>query len=380
MNEPPYIPDFDILRTLGRGGVATVYLARERTGARRQVAIKVLNDATTPEGQAPVLLAAEAALIGRVRHPSLLRVYRLGRSGDWHFLVGEHLPGGDLKTRIRAGLAVEAALTILRQLAGALGVAHAAGFVHRDLKPENVLFRANDTPVIIDFGLATQEGTAGGDMSGTPMYMSPEQITGAPVDRASDVYALGCVLVEMLTGKPPYPLDSPAAVFFAHVNQPIPVLPPQLADVQPLVERMLAKDPARRVPAGPALDGLIELHWLTAPEAGERQLSSTQRLTDEDPPGRRVQPESRRADSNEDAWLDEFEKDLVADSGDDTPEPDDDVRERFERARTLLAYGRVRQARELLTDIAAYGPAVDASIARDLLQRIVERGGDAGTR
>jgi serine/threonine protein kinase len=380
MSTQPAIPGFDILQPIGRGGAGTVYLAQEQGGARRHVALKVVHDAATPPGEVPAVLAPEAALIGRVRHPSLLRVYRHGRSDDWHFLVAEYLPGGDLKRRLRAGLSVEASLTILRQLAGALGVAHEAGFVHRDLKPENVLFRANGTPVIIDFGLAAEEGTASPDMSGTPMYMSPEQITGAPVDRRSDVYALGCILCEMLTGRPPYPLDSPAAVYYAHVNQPIPMLPSALADLQPLLERMLAKDPQRRVPAGPALDALIERHWLVAPEAGDLFLATTQRVPAVVASGdgdTAAAPGGASAGGGDEAWLDDFERELVAGvddaaspGGDDDAVGDAEVRARFDRARALLEYGRIEQARELLTDIAVYGRAFEASIARELLERI----------
>jgi serine/threonine protein kinase len=164
----------------------------------------------------------------------------------------EYVSGGDLKQRLANGaLPPQQALEILRQVASALGYAHQQGFVHRDVKPENILFRADGAAVLTDFGIAKAVGagtrmTATGMTIGTSHYMSPEQARGQEVDGRSDLYSLGVVFYEMLTANVPYQAADSFAVALKHINDPVPQLPSELAVYQPLLDRMLAKEPIDR--------------------------------------------------------------------------------------------------------------------------------------
>jgi serine/threonine protein kinase len=163
----------------------------------------------------------------------------------------EFLPSGTLAARIREGLTTRSALRIAGQIAQALSAIHARGIVHRDLKPANILFRADGRPVLVDFGLARDMKvnstlTVAGQFLATPRYMSPEQCLGLPIDARSDLYSLGAVLYEMITGRKIYDGANSAEVIAMHVDAP----PPKLADLlsvhQPLLDRLLAKEPANR--------------------------------------------------------------------------------------------------------------------------------------
>src|SRR5690349_9534634 len=161
------------------------------------------------------------------------------------------LTGGDLRGRIKQGLSATEALAILRELADAFAHAHARGFVHRDVKPENIMFDEQGFPVLTDFGIAkaldaATSMTRTGMTMGTPRYLSPEQAGGKGVDARADLYSLGVVLYEMLTGRPPYDAEDSMAVIFKHVTEPVPTLPPDFVRIQPLLEKLMAKDPNQR--------------------------------------------------------------------------------------------------------------------------------------
>jgi serine/threonine protein kinase len=163
----------------------------------------------------------------------------------------EYFPGGDLRSRMREPLPWRVALGYLRQLAAALGALHEIAVLHRDVKPGNVLLRDDGSLAFIDFGLARQLGlesdiTGEGAIFGTPHYMSPEQGHGQPLDERSDLYSLGVVLHEMLTGRKPYVAETPLAVIYHHANTAIPQLPGPAAHLQPLLEALLAKRPTER--------------------------------------------------------------------------------------------------------------------------------------
>ena len=164
----------------------------------------------------------------------------------------EYLPGGDLKHRIRAGITVEQALDYLETIAGALHAAHLKHIVHRDVKPANVLFRADGTLVLSDFGIAKRLGsddiTLSGSTIGSPHYLSPEQARGRPVDARADIYSLGIMLYEMLTGRKPYRGASDIDTVLMHVNEPPPRLPAHLGELQTLIDHTTAKDPVERYP------------------------------------------------------------------------------------------------------------------------------------
>jgi serine/threonine-protein kinase PpkA len=178
-------------------------------------------------------------------------VYDVGEHEQHEFLSMEFLPGGDLRSRVSQNPGLEAALAVCIPMAFALGYAHGKGVVHRDVKPENILFREDGTPVLSDFGIAraADAGTAltqTGMLIGTPAYVSPEQAKGVPLDGRTDLYSLGIVFYELLTGAQPYRADSAISVVLKHLNDAIPTLPPHLAHAQPFLERALAKEPDER--------------------------------------------------------------------------------------------------------------------------------------
>jgi serine/threonine protein kinase len=163
----------------------------------------------------------------------------------------EYFPGGDLRSVMRGPLPWRTALGYLRQLCSALGALHVIGVLHRDVKPGNVLLRDDGSVAFIDFGLARQldlesDITGEGAIFGTPHYMSPEQGHGQPLDARSDLYSLGVVLHEMLTGEKPFVADTPLGVIYLHANAPVPRLPQAVVHLQPLLDSLLAKRPVER--------------------------------------------------------------------------------------------------------------------------------------
>jgi serine/threonine protein kinase/CheY-like chemotaxis protein len=242
---------YETLRRLADGEISTVWLARDRATGR-EVVLKVLRQ--VPDTGAERIFdrfLQEYELIARLRHPNVVRIHDLGVADDHAYIAMEYCGGGSLKRRIAAGIAPPEAFRLMRDMAGALGALHAAGILHRDLKPTNVLFRDDGSVALIDFGLAKQaalraEFTGAGTIFGTPYYVSPEQGHGEPVDERGDLYSLGVVLYEMLTGQKPYTGETALAVIIAHRQAPIPRLPAALAPWQPLVDRLLAKARADR--------------------------------------------------------------------------------------------------------------------------------------
>jgi len=193
----------------------------------------------------------EARIVAQMRHSNIVSVFDVGNADGQLYLSMELLEGGDLKSRIGSGMREIDAARICIALASALGYAHGKGFLHRDVKPENVLYRSDGTPVITDFGIAralasTDSMTQSGVLVGTPCYMSPEQARGEPVDQRTDIYSLGVVFYELLTGAVPYKATSAVSTALKHVSDPIPNLPEPLAHWNPFLQRILAKDPAER--------------------------------------------------------------------------------------------------------------------------------------
>ena len=240
------------LQRLAVGGSSSVFLAgHERTGQQRVLKIfRQVPDAV--EGSCTFeRFLREYELVAHLDHPNIARIYDIGVADDHLFLAMEYFPGGDLRSRMREPLQWRVALAYLRQLAAALGALHDIGVLHRDVKPGNVLLRDDGSLAFIDFGLARQLGlesdiTGEGAIFGTPHYMSPEQGHGQRLDERSDLYSLGVVLYEMLTGQKPYVAETPLAVIYHHANTPIPQLPAPVAHLQPLLESLLAKRPADR--------------------------------------------------------------------------------------------------------------------------------------
>ncbi len=263
--ESPHIriPGYRVIREVGRGGIATVYLAIQES-LDREVALKIMSPALAAEPNFTERFIREGRTVAQLTHPGIVTIYDISVADYQHYIAMEYLSGGSLKAAMQKGIAPAAALNIIRQVAAALGYAHEKGFVHRDVKPENILFRSDGAPVLTDFGIAKSTAsstqlTSTSVIVGTPRYMSPEQADGRGTDPRSDIYALGIVLYEMLTGKPPYQGRESIAILFSHINDPIPTLAPEHAHLQPLINAMLAKDPAQRVADCDTLGDMIRL-------------------------------------------------------------------------------------------------------------------------
>jgi serine/threonine-protein kinase len=256
-------PQYRLERELGHGGMGVVFLARDTT-LDRPVAVKVVHPDLAVHGSITQRFLAEARMIARLRHPSIVAVHTAGEATGLFFYVMDYVPGESLRSRLqREGrLPVDEASRMVADLADALHAAAEAGLVHRDVKPENILLdEATGRAMLVDFGIARvmaaeADGTrtAAGVAVGTPTYMSPEQAAGDTVDARSDLYALGVVGYEMLAGRPPFRADTAAAVASKHLaEQATPVelvrsdTPQALAQA---ITRALEKDPAHRWQTG----------------------------------------------------------------------------------------------------------------------------------
>ncbi len=248
------IPGYRIERELGQGGMAIVYLALQES-LDRPVALKVIKPILTTDEEFAQRFLREGRIIAQLSDPHIVTVYDIASHEGTYYLSMEYLPGDTLQQRIRGGLPLQEALTIARAIASALHYAHQRGIIHRDIKPQNILFRENGQPVLTDFGIAKTLGsstimTRTGLSLGTPRYMSPEQIRGQAVDARADLYSFGVLFYEMLTGNTPYAAEDSFALAMMHVTAPVPELPPELHYLQPVLNRLLDKDPNQRFQSG----------------------------------------------------------------------------------------------------------------------------------
>ncbi|GAA0287228.1 serine/threonine-protein kinase [Pseudomonas rhodesiae] len=265
------IPGYDIEGEIGEGAMASVYLATQRS-LERKVALKVMAAALAADPSFCERFLREGKTLARLSHPHTVTIHDIGNVGELYYMAMEYLPNGTLKERIAAGMTPEQGVTLIRQIASALGYAHAQGLVHRDVKPANILFRADGTAVLSDFGIAKSlddrtQFTQAGFAVGTPSYMSPEQARGQEIDGRADLYALGVVLYEILVGELPYNGTDALSTALAHLTEPLPELPVHHGRYQGVLRKLLAKDPADRFPDAAAL--LLALDQLPAdsPEA-----------------------------------------------------------------------------------------------------------------
>lgn len=243
---PIEIPGYDIERRIGEGGMATAYLAVQKSLGRR-VVLKVLDVVHAESQEAVERFLNEGRIVAALNHPHIITIYDIGIAEDFVYMSMEYVEGGDLRARIESSVFTpEQALDLIVKIAGALEVAHANGIVHRDVKPGNILFRKDGTPLLSDFGIAKQlsldhDLTHTGIFLGSPNYMAPEQASAGPIDGRVDIYALGVIFYEMLTGTKPYRSDSVVDILLMHKQAPIPKLPEGLEAYQPLLELMMAK-------------------------------------------------------------------------------------------------------------------------------------------
>lgn len=270
------IPGYAIERELGDGAMATVYLATQRS-LERKVALKVMAAALAADRSFCERFLREGKTLARLSHPHTVTIYDIGNVGHFYYMAMEYLPNGTLKERIAEGLSAEQGLVYLRQIALALGYAHAQGLVHRDVKPANILFRANGSAVLSDFGIAKSledrtQFTQAGFAVGTPSYMSPEQARGQQIDGRADLYALGVVFYEILTGKLPYTGSDSLSTALAHLTEPLPELPMTHGRYQGILRKLLAKDPAERFADADALIAALD----HLPPAGPAGTEATQ--------------------------------------------------------------------------------------------------------
>ena len=246
---------YEVEELVGSGGMSSVYRAHDRL-LERNVALKILHPQYSGDGDFVERFKREARSVAQLSHPNIVTVIDRGEDADRQYIVFEYIDGENLKELlVRTGrLPVADALALALQVARGLAFAHGQGIVHRDVKPQNVLLNGDGRAKVTDFGIARSldvEGvTQTGTVLGTSDYIAPEQASGGPVDQHSDIYSLGVVLYELLTGEVPFSGDNFVAVALQHVNQPAPDLrerrrdvPPRVADA---VARALAKEPAQR--------------------------------------------------------------------------------------------------------------------------------------
>jgi eukaryotic-like serine/threonine-protein kinase len=274
------VPDFQLrghrlLKLLGSGSTAAVYLMEEERRERLVVA-KVFRQgpALVDHPEALERFLREYEVVSGIRHRNVVQIFDLGMDDDLAFIVMEYFAGGHLGEWLGEGMPMTQALEYLAQIARALDAIHAVGVLHRDLKPANIMLRDDGTLALIDFGVAKlrdagTELTGLGEIFGTPYYMSPEQGEGGAVDERTDLYSLGIVFHEMLTGRKPYTAGTPMAVIWKQRHAPLPLLPASLQSCQPLLDRLLAKSPGARFPSARAVLAAIEARQARADAALE---------------------------------------------------------------------------------------------------------------
>ena len=266
----PTIPGYTLLRELGSSTRASVWLARS-AALERPVALKV----SAPEHASAIdgpQFAREYAAIAAIRSPAVVDIYDYGVHDGREFIAMEYFPCGDLKQRLLHPLSTQQALNYARRIGAALCVTHAAGIVHRDMKPPNVMLLADGSVVLIDFGLAKRldadtHSTAIGVLRGSPYYMSPEQVQGQTLDARSDIYSLGVVFYEMLTGHKPFHGLTAMELMQQHVSGERPALPAELGHYESVLARLMAREREQRY--ADAAQALTALDTLTTQSTRE---------------------------------------------------------------------------------------------------------------
>ena len=288
---------YELEELVGTGGMSSVYRANDRL-LERDVALKVLHDRFTVDGDYVERFRREARAVAQLSHPNIVTVIDRGEQDGRQFIVFEYVDGENLKSLIeREGpLPEREAIELALQIARALGFAHEHGLIHRDVKPQNVLLNGDSGAKVTDFGIARSLDVQGGltqtgTVMGTSDYIAPEQARGRQVDAQSDVYSLGAVLYELLTGEVPFPGDNFVAVAMRHINEPPPSVRERRPELSPrldaAVRRAMAKDPRERF--GSMAELCTELAACLGPETA---MSAAETMV---VPGRRPPDRRRRA-------------------------------------------------------------------------------------
>lgn len=291
---------YEVLEKVGEGGMAVVYKAKDAL-LGRVVALKVLRDQFATDADFVARFRLEAQAAGSLSHPNVVNIFDVGEDEGVHFIVMEYVEGENLKERIRRGrLAVSEAVAIAREIAKALEAAHRQGLVHRDIKPHNILLTRDGTVKVTDFGIARAASaatslTATGTVIGSVHYFSPEQARGDAVDSASDLYSLGVVLYEMVTGELPFTGESPVAIALKHLQEstrPVRELNPEVPrELERIIRKATAKSKADRYQSAQELladlrrlslfeESRVELEPAPAIDASATQVYSTAELSD----------------------------------------------------------------------------------------------------
>ncbi len=240
---------FELRERLGKGGMGEVYKAFD-PGLERFVAVKILPDALAHDDKLKVRFLGEARTLAKLNHPNLVHIYAIGDEKETSYFVMEYINGWTITKLLERWkkLPLQRAFAVIGEIMAALDSVHKAGLVHRDIKPANIMVEKGGRVVLMDFGLAKliDEGgaiqlTTAGMIIGTPQYVSPEQARGERVDHRSDIYSLGCVLYQLLTGKPPYEAKSAMGVLTKHAHDPVPQIRAELPDIEPEVEKVVTR-------------------------------------------------------------------------------------------------------------------------------------------
>ncbi|MGE4070899.1 MAG: protein kinase [Lysobacterales bacterium] len=257
----PNIPGYRVLSPLGRGGMASVYLAMQES-VEREVALKIMAPQLSADPTFGERFLREARIAAKLHHRHVVSIFDVGVYNGFHYCTMEYLPGGPVMRRGDKPLALKPALRCIREISMALHYAQEKGFIHRDVKPDNILLREDGTCVLGDFGIARAADsgtimTKTGSVVGTPHYMSPEQLRGRAIDGRADLYSLGVVFFQLITGKVPFEASDSLAVGIMHMTAPIPQLPSEFKILQPVLDRMLAKEPGDRYQTGGEIEAAL---------------------------------------------------------------------------------------------------------------------------
>ncbi len=285
MNDFTNVPGYRVESLLGEGGMAKVYLAIQES-LERQVALKVMNTTLASDQSFCERFLKEGKIIAQLSsHPDIVTIFDIGFSESNYYMAMEYVSGPNLKDLIQKKAHIEQPLNIIKQIASALGYAHRRGFIHRDVKPANILFKEDGTATLTDFGIAkalssNTQLTKVGYTVGTAEYMSPEQAVGRGIDSRSDIYSLGVVLYELLSGKKPFVGEDPFSTALMHATAPVPKLPKEFGSYQILIEHMLAKDPDDRFDTAEQLiqqiDSLTNVQTRSVSDRNTRTIQTTQ--------------------------------------------------------------------------------------------------------